>query len=580
MANKTTTLPIDQKKGAGFRIILLVLILIGVNIVAARVHIALDLTKEKRFTLSDATRKMLRSLDEVAVVDVYLQGTFPAGFQRLSEATREQLQSFKDVSGGRVVYQFVNPLDGKNEEERSNITRDLYKQGIEPINLNVRGENNTTEQIVFPFALVRYRGRSMPVRLLENHLGMSPLEVLNYSESLLEYKLGSAIHKLQADKRQRIGYIVGHGEQLSVLTVDLLRTLDQFYAVDTIDLPNVYHINDALYHAIIINRPTQPFDEKEKYKIDQYVMRGGKVLWAIDPLRSPVDSLQSNGQFLTSEFDLNLNDQLFKYGVRINTDLIEDAAQCNMIPLVTGKNSNNQPQIQLRPWTFLPIFIPTSPHPIVQNMDAIMGKFASSVDTIASPDTKKTILLQSSAYSRSTPAPVRVSLSMLRYDPDVRLFRKPDRPVAVLIEGQFKSLFQNRMAPYFLNVMRDSLKYPFKAATDHPSAMIVLSDGDLLLNEFSGQEGPLELGYWQFTRSLFANKNFVLNSIEYLTDSASLLSARSKNLKLRLLDSGRLRREKTQWQVINVLIPAALVLVFASAYLFFKKRKYAQPSPM
>lgn len=578
MSKNTTTKRNEQQRGAAIRVLTLAAILVGVNILAARFHVALDLTKEKRFTLSPATKRMLKSLDEVAVVEVYLKGKFPAGFQRLSEATGEKLQSFKDVAGGKVVFRFIDPLEGKDEQERANTMRDLYKEGIEPVNLNVRGESNTTEQIVYPYALVRYKGKSLSVRLLENHLGMSPLEVLNYSESLLEYKLGNAIHKLHSSARQRIGYIVGHGEQLSVLSMDLLRTLDQYYAVDTIDLPAEYHINDALYHAIIINRPTEPFNEKEKYKIDQYIMRGGKVLWAIDPIRSPVDSLQINGQFLTSDFNLNLDDQLFKYGVRINTDLIEDAAQCNMIPLVTGRLSNNQPQIQMRPWTFLPIFIPTSQHPIVQNMDAVMGKFASSLDTIATPGTHKTILLESSDYSRSTPAPVRVSLSMLRYDPDPKLFRKPNRPVAVLVEGNFSSLFQNRMAPHFLQVMRDSLKYPFKGNTDSASRMIVISDGDMLLNEFSAQEGPLELGYWQFTKALFANKNFMLNCIEFLTDPNSLLEARSKNMKLRLLDSGRVRNEKTRWQLINIAIPVGLVLLFASAYLFFRKRRYEQPS--
>ncbi len=568
----------SPQRGAAIRLLILTGILVGINILAARFHAAFDLTKEKRFTLSESTVRMLKSLDEVAIVDVYLEGKFPAGFQRLNEATREKLQSFKEVAGGNLLFRFVDPLEGKTNEERNQVSKQLHEKGVEPINLNVKGERNVSEQIIYPYALIKYKGETLPVRLLENHLGMSPLEVLNYSETLLEYKLGNAIHKLQSQRRPKLGYIMGHGEQLGILTVDLLTTLENFYSIDTIDLPSEYHINDALYQAIIINRPTLPFDEKDKLKIDQYVMRGGKILWAIDPLQSPVDSLQANGQFLTNDFDLNLDDMLFKYGVRLNHDLIEDAVQCNAIPLITGTLSNNQPQIELRPWPFLPFFIPKSPHPIVQNMDAVMGKFASSIDTIATPLNHKTILLESSQYSRSVPAPVRVSLSMLRFDPDPKLFKNPFRPTAVLVEGNFSSLFENRMAPMFLSVLRDSLRYPFKVATDIATCIIVLSDGDMLLNEFSNQQGVLELGYWQFTQKLFANKNFVLNCIEYLTDPNSLLEARSKNSKLRLLDADRVKEEKTMWQVVNILIPIALVLVFASAFIFFRKRRYEKPA--
>ncbi|HRO43249.1 MAG TPA: gliding motility-associated ABC transporter substrate-binding protein GldG [Flavipsychrobacter sp.] len=563
----------QQQRQAVVRVLMMVGILILINILASRYHRGFDLTKEKRFTLSDATKNMLKDMKEVAVVDVYLTGKFPAGFQRLSEATRERLQSFKDYGGSKVVFRFIDPFEGKNESEKTQISKSLYEKGIEPVSLNVKGDQNSSEQIIYPYALVQYQGRSMPVKLLENHLGMSPLEVLNYSESLLEYKLASAIHKLQTTVKPRIAYIMGHGEQLGPRTFDLLTTLTQHYFIDTLDLPSEYRINDAIYRAIIINKPTIPFDEKEKFKIDQYIMHGGRVLWAVDMLHTPVDSLQSAGQFITQEYGLNLDDQFFKYGLRVNYDLIEDV-QCNQIPLITGTMGNGQPQIELRPWTFLPIFTPTSKHPIVNNMDAIMGNFANSIDTIQSAGIRKTILLESSNYSRSAAHPVRVSLSMIRYNPDPKLFTRPYRPVAVLTEGKFFSLFNNRMPQSFLNLLRDSLKYNFKKSVDSSNSMIVIADGDIMLNTMSRTRGFSEMGYWEYTQALFANKNFILNCLEYLTDPHSLLEARNKDVKLRLLDTKRAKDEELKWQFINVGVPLLLVLIFASAYLFFRKRRY------
>lgn len=562
-----------QQQQAVIRLLALVAILICVNVLAARYHKSFDLTGEKRFTLSNATKDMLRNLKDVVVVDVYLKGKFPAGFQRLSEATREKLQSFKEYGGAKIVYRFSDPFEGKSEVEKGDISKSLYEKGVEPMSLNVKGESNSSEQIIYPYALVQYQGRSMAVKLIDNHLGMSPLEVLNYSESLLEYKLGSAIHKLERPVKPGIAYVMGHGEQLGAHTHDILTTLAQYYKVDTIDLPREYHINEAIYQAIIINKPTLPFDDKEKFKIDQYVMHGGHVLWAVDMLQTPVDSLKNAGQFVTYDYGLNLDDQLFKYGVRINTDLIEDV-QCNMIPLITGTMNNGQPQIELRPWPFLPIFAPASKHPIVNNMDAVMGRFVNSIDTIASPETRKTILLESSNYSRTTSSPVRVSLSMLRYDPDPRLYNKPHRPAAVLVEGRFGSLFQNRVAPAFLKVLNDSLHYRFKEITDSSTSMVVIADGDIMINNISQARGIEEMGYWEYTQSLFANKNFILNCLEYLTDPHSLLEARSKDLKLRLLDQKRAKDEMLKWQFVNVGLPMLLVIVFASCYLFFRKRRY------
>ncbi len=574
MATNTAQKRKSQQRQAILRLVLMLAILVCVNMLASRFHYGLDLTKEKRFTLSPATKKLLRNMKDVAVIDVYLEGkNFPAGFQRLKEAARERLQSFREYAGTKIVFRFIDPVEGKNQDEKIAIYQQMAEQGMTPINLQVKGdEEDYSERYVLPWALVQYNGKAMPVRLLENNATMSSWDNLNYSEALLEYKFANAINKLTLPEKPQIAYIMGNGESLGINTYDLLSTLPAQYMLDTLDLVNSLYI-PRYYKAIIINKPTQAFDDKEKFKIDQYVMHGGKVLWALDMLYTPMDSLRISQQFVTTDYGLNLDDQLFKYGVRVNPDLIEDVQQCLPLPIMVDAGTG-KPQMQLRPWIYFPLFIPSSSHPIVKNMDAVMGMFANSIDTVANPEIKKTILLESSKYSRTTTSPARVSLSMLKYPPNPEMFNNPYKPVAVLLEGRFKSVFENRLHPYFLHLLRDSLKMAFKPVADSAGAMIVISDGDMLENDFSQTMGPMEMGYWQYTKDRFANKAFVLNCLEYLTDDAGLLEARSKDLKLRLLDTARVKKEKATWQALNIGLPILLVLIFGSCYLFFRKRRY------
>lgn len=554
------------------RMLMLAAILVGINILAARYHTGLDLTKEKRFTLSAPTVKLLKNMDDVAVVTVYLKGQFPAGFQRLSDATRERLESFRGVAGGNIVFRFTDPYEGKTEEEKVAVSKELAAKGIYAINLQSNEEEGYIEKWVFPYALVQYHGKETSVSLLENSKWVDPWENLNNSENLLEYKLSSAINRLTKPDKESIAYIVGHGEALGLTTYDFLGTLSELYDVDTFDL-TVNPFIPSSYKAIIINRPTQPVDDREKFKIDQYVMEGGRILWAIDQLHTPMDSLQKSEQFMTMDYGLELDDMLFKYGVRINMDLIEDLQQCLPLPILVSVQKG-EPQMQLRPWIFYPVFSPSSQHPIVKNISAVFGRFVSSIDTINTPDIKKTILLQSSKYSRTEAFPVRVSLSMLRYQMTPDMFKKPDRTAAVLLEGKFNSLFRNRLAPGFLKILEDSLKRPYKSVADVSTKMIVISDGEMMENDFSQTEGPMEMGYWRFTKTRFANKEFALNCMEYLTDDGGLLEARAKDLKLRLLDSGRVKEEKLKWRLVNIALPIVLVLMFASAFIFFRKRRY------
>jgi ABC-2 type transport system permease protein len=573
--NKTVSKRKSQQKQAVIRIVVLAAILVCANILASRVHYGLDLTKEKRFTLSPATKNMLRNLEDVVTVEVYLKGKFPAGIQKLADETREKLNTFNNYSSKKIIYKFTNPFEGKTDDEKGPIYQELVRKGVVGKELNVNTEDEGQSQsMFFPYAVVQYKGRELPVTLLEAGIGYDPLQQLSISESMLEYKLASAIHKLNMADKPTIAYAVGHGEPLGLNTLDLLRTLERNYHVDTFDLSTSYYINPVVYSAIIINRPTTIIREEEKFIIDQYVMRGGHVLWCIDPLNAPLDSLQHSDNFLTNDYVLNLDDILFNYGVRVNKDLVEDM-QCNEIPVMMGMTEQGRPQTELRPWMYFPVLIPSSKHAIVNNMDAIMGQFVSSIDTVGGPEIKKTVLLESSKYSRTAPNPVRVNMAMLQYKLRPEMFQKPYQPVAVLLEGKFKSIFRNRPpAPGFAAILRDSLKQPYMDHADSATSMIVIADGDMFANGFTEGNGPEPMGYWRYNKTNFANKSFLLNCLEYLTDKNTLLEARTKDVKLRLLDNGRIRDERNKWRVVNIGIPIAMVLVFASAFMFFRKKKY------
>jgi gliding-associated putative ABC transporter substrate-binding component GldG len=569
--NTTSRKRKSQQRQATFRILVLLAILVCANMLASRFHYGFDMTKEKRFTLSRATKKLLGDMKDVAVIDVYLKGKMPATFMRLQETVHDRLQSFKEYSGGHIIVHYIDPFEGKDDNEKKDIVKQLAEKGVNFLPISEGDGADYSEKIIFPYALVNYKGRSAPVALMEAKLGASPAEGLSYSESLLEYKFATAINRLNRAVAPNIAYITGHGESLGYNTWSMLHTLDRTYKLDTFDLTASTHVPNY-YDAIIINKPTDTFTDKEKFKIDQYVMKGGHVIWCLDMLHTYMDSLQRNSQFITTDFNLNLDDILFRYGVRVNSDLIEDL-QCNQMAIVAGTDANGQPHMQWYPWIYLPYFTPSSKHPIVNNMDAVMGVFVNSIDTIANPEIKKTVLLASSKYSRTTPAPVRVNTSMMVHPPTPEMMNKPYQPVAVLLEGKFHSIFQNRLPPSTLRML-DSIGQPFKAACDTPTSMIVISDGDVFANNVSPTTGPMEMGYWRYTDNMYANKSFLLNCLEYLTDHSGLLEARSKDHRLRLLDEGRVKAERKTWQFVNIGIPILLVLIFASAYLFFRKRKY------
>ncbi len=569
-SNKTAA----RNRGALLRLLLLVASLILINALAVRFHYGLDLTAEKRFTLSKDTRKLLGTVDDVAVFTIYLKNDhMGADFQRLADATRDRLESFRGVTGGKLRYRFENPFTGlSTDKEKGNMAQKLAQKGIIGIPFG-EGENGDsyTENILFPYAHLAYGGKEITISLLDNHQGMDRAAILDYSASQLEYKLARALYLLQNGQRPQVAYLVGNGEALGFRTFDALTTLPQFYNIDTFDLTQNLFI-PAAYKAVIIAQPTLPFSDKDKYKLDQYVLGGGRVLMYIDQNTASLDSLAVSEAILATDRNLNLDDLLFRWGARLNANLVEDI-RCVRIPVTVGE-LNGQPQIDRRPWPFFPVFVPSSRHPIVNNMDGILSLFASTIDTIATPDVKKTILLEASSRSRTSPVPARISLSSLRYKVRPELYNKPYGPTAVLLEGTFHSAFEGRIPEAFLEVLRDSIKRPFKAVSDTAGAVILVGDADIFLNQVSEKRGPQELGYWPIDDSRFSNKAFLLNCMEYLTEPGSPLEARSKESRLRLLDGARVKNERPKWQTLNIALPLVLLAVFASAYLFFRKRRY------
>ncbi len=546
-------------------------IVIFLNILGSYFFTTIDLTEEKRFTLTEPTKELLQNLDEIVDVRVLLAGEFPAGFKRLQRSVNELLEDFRSVSG-YIEYSFDDPSLGSTEQINQ-LRENLAKDGIEPINLRLRSSGETTEKLIYPYAIFNYKGRSIPVNFLENEVpGRSPEAVLNNSISLLEYKFANAIQKLKTTRKSNIFFTEGHGELRALQTKDLEVSLRQFYNTDRVNLKDVVRLPPDTVDMLVVARPRAPFSEKEKFIIDQYVMNGGKVVWLIDKLNVHLDSLQGTGFYTPLEYTLNLDDMLFKYGVRIQSDLVLDL-ECSRIPQVIGREGN-APQMELFPWYYHPLVTPKTDHPIVKGLDRVNLFFPSSIDTIKTQDDiDKTVLLASSQYSRLQFIPVRLGFEILRYDLDPAKFNKPYQNMGVLLEGEFTSLYQNRVTEQ-MTAGLNALNIEFQP-TSKPTKMLVVSDGDLIKNPVNPRSqayGPL--GFNRYEKYAFGNKDFIINAIEYLLNDQGVILARNKEVKLRLLDTVRAQDEALKWQLINILIPLIFLLVFGIGYRYWREKTY------
>ncbi|HEY8919644.1 MAG TPA: gliding motility-associated ABC transporter substrate-binding protein GldG, partial [Chitinophaga sp.] len=460
------------------------------------------------------------------------------------------------------------------DSARAAFQQDLVAKGIMPFNLQVQQDANEgfSEKLIFPGALVHYKDKTIGVNLLKSQGGQDPTAAMSNSEALLEYQFINAIYKLQQPRKPLVGYMLGNGESLGAEVYDALTTVQSNYQLDTFSLQGNSHIPRD-FDLLLFARPTQKFTDDDKLKIDQYVMKGGKVLWCLDVLNASMDSLQQQNSFIAFDRGLNLEDLLFRYGVRINPDLIQDL-QSDLVPLVVG-NMGNKPQIRPVPFPYFPLLSPTGSHPIVKNMDLVLSHFTSSIDTIKGEDVTKTILLTSSRNSRSIRTPAEISWESVRTKPNPRDYRQAYLPAAVLLEGRFTSLFRHRLDKAQQAAVEVASGEPFRDHADTINKMIVISDGDIITNAVSRKDGPLQMGINSFNPDfVFANKEFFLNCLEYLTNTSGIMETRNKEVTLRLLDAQKIKQERTKWQVICFLVPVGLILLFAMVFQFIRQRKF------
>ncbi len=556
-----------RKKDISYLAAFLAVIII-LNFIFSVFFTRFDFTAEKRYTLSPITKNLLSNLKEDVQITVYLEGDFPAGFKRLRNSTCDLLLDFKAYSNNHIHVDFVNPSSGDLKTKEA-AYQELAEKGIEPTSLNVKTEEGVSQQLIFPAALITYKGNQMPVKLLQNKSGATPEEVLNNSVQNLEYAFISAIKKITRGGKPRIGFTEGHGELTDVQLNDAMKSLADGYEVGRINLNAINFAGLDKLKLLVIAKPDTAFTEAEKYKINYFVMHGGRVLWALDQVNAELDSLRGKGDQLTFPKKLNLDDILFKYGVRINYDLIADM-NCVEIPIRVG-DVGGQGQIQLLPWLFYPVFVPTSTHPLVKNLDGIRSEFAGTIDTIAIKNVKKQVILSSSPFSKTAEAQTMLSLQMVEQEPDPKSFNGSPKTVGVLLEGSFASDFSNRPIPPEIT---EQASIPLQSKA---TKMIVVADGDILKNQVSTKDGSVfPLGYDQYTGQQYGNKNFLLNIADYLTDDSDIIQLRNKEIKIRLLDRARIREEKTFWKVLNIGFPLLLLLISRIFQYYYRRMKYTR----
>ncbi len=556
--------------------VIIIAILAMLNVAGSFVFKRFDLTEEKRYSISEPTKEFLQNLDDVVTVRVYLTGNLPSGMKELEKSIESTLNEFKAYAGNNIEYEFVdlNKFDKKIQEDEGKI---LMSKGLNPISLTVVEGGEQTQKIIFPGAVITYKGRMISTNLLENKLGYDQYQILNNSIVLIEYKLANAIQKLEQVHPPVVAFTTGHGEVPQTQLGEVIKELqDEQFAVSTIDLTVGYKVDD-LVDVLVIAKPVKPFTEKEKYKIDQYVMRGGKIIWLIDQMAVEMDSLQGSDFFMANARDINLDDMLFQYGARVNDDLVMDL-QNTKLEIQTGF-SNNQPQMQMFNWPYFNLMMGNEEHSVSRNLAPIAAQFSSTIDTIKSAGIKKEILLTTSAYSKAIFAPARVFVGIVKEPLEPSFFKQQNLPTAVALSGKFESIFRNRAFAGAYTAMTDTVDaLKFVEESEPGAKMIVIADGDLITNgKRKGKELPV--GYGIFGQNndamVFDNKPFFLNCIEYLIDDNNLIETRNKVVKLRQLDVTKVKDKRQMIQFNNLISPILILGLFGFLYSFIRKRKFA-----
>ena len=551
-----------------------------------------DLTAEKRYSLTPGTKTLLQEFDSIITIKVFLTGDLPADYKKLSIATKDILDEFRSLSGNRVQVIFEKPGEHISSDTAKVMLYDsLSKLGVvfeQSESVSDKSEKQTN-QLIIPSALVSFRKGQKPIavdlrssrkvykqyNVVNDNVQQEDIEATrNAAEALLEFKFADAIDKLTRKYIPTVVYMVGNGELMNDYRInDLGESLRNEYRLAIFDLKAGYP-DPSLIDAMLIVKPTQPFTDEDKLKIDQYVMNGGHIIWCIDKLHAELDSLmRSQAQYTAFDRNLGLDEILFKYGVRINPDLLQDL-NCSKTPFVVGKNADGSPKIQRVPWPYYPFLAAHGDNPITKNLDRVLPLFPSSIDTVKAPGIKKTILLASDTNSRRISSPAIVSLSSVKDEEDIRSFNQSYVPVAVLLEGKFHSAYSNRVGQVVIDSVQRVTGRPFLNSGIKESKQIVISDADIVTNSVSSTTGPLPMGVLPLENYRFANREFLLNSVDYLTSKNHIFESRNKDFVLRLLDKAKVEDQKTMWQFINIALPILLVILSGAFFQWRRKQRY------
>ena len=555
---------INDLKKLGF----VAIVLIAINILGSFFFKRVDLTQDKRYTLSSTTLHIIEQIDQPLYIDVFMEGKFPPEFKRLQNESKQLLEEFSAYNSN-IIFQFIDPFE--DEENRVVVMKKFHERGLMPLSITVDDKGKQSQEVVFPWAIATYANKSTKVGLLKNLMGASTEEKVISSVQHLEFAFAEALHKITNEKQKKIAVLKGNGELDDIYIADFLKTVKESYYIgpftlDSITSKPIETITELQkYDLAIIAKPTEAFTDEEKQALDQFIVNGGKSIWLVDAVKADMDSLTSKPQILAYPQDLNLTDQFFQYGIRVNGQLVKDE-QATVIKLATG-NQGSQTQYAEFPWRFSPFVYPASNHPIVKNMDGIKFEFSNPIEILKN-DIKKTVLLTSSQYSKTIGTPIPISLEMVTEEtkptdyPSGGLY-----PLAVLLEGKFKSVYKNRVLP-----IKDS---KFKSR-NKDSKIIYIADGDVIKNQISKEGYPLELGFDKFTNNFYGNKEFLMNCVNYLLDDQGLINIRSKEVDLPLLDKVKVYENYTFIQLTTLGFPMLLLGLFGILSTILRKRTYTK----
>jgi len=547
----------------------------GIIIVAylfSLLNIRLDLTEDKRYSLSEPTIAVLAELKNDIFIQVYLDGEMPVPLKRLKRSVKDMLDELRIASGRKIDYQFINPSENTDSKQREVLYQNLIEKGLAPINLQAAdGEGGSTQKILFPGMIVNYNGIEVPVNFLKNDPGIPYEQNILHSVEALEYEMIQPIATISSGTIRKIAFIEGHGEIPEIETASITLELAKFFTVDRGTINGTQGILDG-YSAVIVAGPEKEYTEADKLVLDQYIMQGGKVLWLIEEVDVNKDSLAS-GQTAGIYKPLNVEDQLFRYGARVNPAIIQDLD--SWVIRVNIRTGSNQQQFVALPWFYSPLIRPSNKSTITRNLNRVKGDFANFIDTVGlDPAIKKTVLLSTSEFARTISPPVIISLKEAELKPDNSLFNRSSLPVAVLLEGVFTSAFRNRMISSITGDKNLKIK-----TESVPTKMIVVADADIIRNEVRRtglQETFLPLGEDKYTRQVFGNRDFIVNSLNYLVDNNGIMELRSREVKLRLLNMTEVKSSKLKWQLINIAGPVLIVALSGFFYNYFRKRRYTR----